>query len=388
MTYLPRQLAAPMEAMLSKYPILALTGPRQAGKTTLLKHLLPEYRYLSMEDEPTRSYALNDPLGFLKQYGEKVIFDEVQRVPSLFSHLQGHVDQSGKMGDIIISGSQNFLLMRSITQTLAGRVCLFRLLPFDLKELKAGIFLPSDYRELILKGCYPALWVRDLEPAIFYANYLNTYVERDVTDLLGIRDMRQFRNFLSLCAARTGQLLNLNNLANECGISQPTAKAWLNILESSYIVFLVQPYFENFSKRIVKTPKLYFYDTGLVAHLLGIRELTDLSDQTLLGSLFENLIVSEIFKQNEHEYKLRQYWFWRDSAGHEIDLLTKRGLQFDLYEIKSSKTLLPQVFKGLLHFQGLVPDRIRSMTLVYGGDVNQERTQFQVRSWRSFPDNL
>ncbi len=251
-----------------------------------------------MENIDQRSFALEDPVGFLKKYGSHVIFDEVQRVPHLFSYLQTLVDESGEMGQFVLSGSQNFHLLERITQSLAGRVAIFKLMPFDIPELEqAGMLLP-DWRSLIVKGFYPAIYDRKLDSSVYYSNYLQTYINRDISDLTKVQDMKRFDNFLRLCAGRVGQLLNINNLANTCGISQPTAKSWLSILESSYIIFLLQPYFENFKKRIVKAPKLYFYDTGLVSFLLGLRQNDDLKNQSLVGSLFENLVVADLFKRN------------------------------------------------------------------------------------------
>ena len=344
-----------------------------------MNYVFPDYRYVSLEDPDNRSFAIEDPAGFLKKYDAQVIFDEVQRTPNLFSYLQTIVDRSRQTGQFILSGSQNFHLLERITQSLAGRVAVFKLLPFDSLELKqAGI--SSNWKSLIIKGFYPAIYDRDLNSSVFYANYLQTYIDRDVAELTNVQDMRRFRNFIGLCAARNGQLLNLANLANECGISQPTAKSWLSILESSYIIFLLPPYYENFSKRIVKTPKLYFYDVGLVAFLLGLRQTGDLDDQTLLGSLFENLVIANIFKKN-HQYLLQDYWFWRDSNGHEVDLLTKKGGGFDIFEIKSTQTVLPSAFKGMDYFSDITQGKVNTRTLMYGGEDDQDRTRYRIRQW-------
>lgn len=381
MSIVRRQLEKPILSLLSKYPVLALTGPRQSGKTTLLKNILPDYEYVSLEDSDLRSFAEDDPHGFLKKYHSNVIFDEVQRTPNLFSYLQTIVDKSGQMGQFILSGSQNFHLMERITQSLAGRVAIFKLLPFDSGELKDADLLLNDWKEMIVKGFYPAIYDRDLNPSIFYANYLQTYIDRDVAALMNVHDMRLFRNFIGLCAGRAGQLLNISNLANECGISQPTAKSWLSILESSYIVFLLSPYYENFNKRIVKTPKLYFYDTGLLSFLLGFKQSEDLNDQTLIGSLFENLVIADILKKNHHEYQLQEYWFWRDSNAHEIDLLTKRAGGFDIFEIKSTQTILPKHFKQLDYFAEIAEGKVKKKMLIYGGEEEQDRTRYLVRGW-------
>lgn len=380
MTFVARQISNTIRALMAQYPVVAVTGPRQSGKTTLLQTMFPDYQYVSLENSNMHTFAQNDPLGFLKKYPGNVIFDEVQRVPDLFSYLQTEVDSRREMGRFVLSGSQNFQLMERVTQTLAGRVALFKLLPFDFEELRAADLLPDEWQKIAIRGSYPALYDRGIDAAVFYANYLQTYVERDVTALLRVQDLRQFRNFISLCAARTGQLLNLNNLANECGISQPTAKAWLSILESSYLIFLLQPYYENFSKRVVKTPKLYFYDTGLVSFLLGLRDTGDI-DPVLSGALFENLIIAEVFKINHHRYTLRDYWFWRDQAGNEVDLLTKKGRRFSIAEIKSTQTILPRHFAGLDKFSELVNDMVDERTLIYGGRENEERSRYRVKAW-------
>ena len=380
MAIIPRQITAAITSLLPKYPILAITGPRQSGKTTLLKEAFPTYRYVSLENPDNRAYATDDPVGFLKTYDNQVIFDEVQRTPALFSYLQTTVDDSGQMGQFILSGSQNFHLIERITQSLAGRVVLFKLLPFDTSELKPEGLL-KDWKSMMVQGFYPAVYDRDLDPSIFYANYLQTYIDRDVATLTNVQDMRRFRNFIGLCATRNAQLLNLSNLANECGISQPTAKSWLSILESSYIIFLLQPYYENFSKRIVKTPKLYFYDVGLVAFLLGLRSSDGLNDQALIGSLFENLVVADIIKKNHHSYQLQDYWFWRDANGHEVDLLTNRAGGFDIFEIKATQTILPKLFQGMDYFASITAGKTKTKTLIYGGEENQERTKYAVRTW-------
>lgn len=381
MEYLSRGLESALKQQLSKYPILAVTGPRQSGKTTLLKHLFPDYTYVSLENENIRSFAQDDPVGFLKRYPFKAIFDEVQRVPGLFSYLQTEVDQSGMMGQFILSGSQNFHLLGSITQSLAGRVALFRLLPFDLSELKRQHLLPRQWTQLAQQGAYPALYSRQMDTPVFYHNYIETYLNRDVAAWSNVRDMRAFRQFLSLCAGRTGQLLNLSNLAADCAISQPTAKAWLSILESSYIVFLLHPYHKSYNKRIIKTPKLYFYDTGLACFLLGIRKPDDLDLFEQAGNIFENLIVADFVKRNHHRYLFQEFWFWRDSNGNEVDLLTRDGQHLHIYEIKSSQTLNSRLFYGMDYFSAASTEKIVAKTLIYGGDESQERTQYKVRSW-------
>ncbi|WP_425420162.1 ATP-binding protein [Phaeodactylibacter xiamenensis] len=381
MSIINRQLTTAIRRQVEKYPILAVTGPRQSGKTTLLKHLFPEYQYVSLENTDLRSFATEDPVGFLTTYDGQTIFDEVQRAPELFPYLQTKVDKQSIMGQYILSGSQNFHLLERITQSLAGRVALFKLLPFDIQELKSSDLLAENWETMLFRGFYPAIYDRGIEPPVFYANYLQTHIDRDVSQLTKVQDLRRFRNFVSLCAARTGQLLNISALANAAGISQPTAKSWLTILERSFIIFLLPPYFENFSKRVVKSPKLYFFDPGLAAFLLGLRTLEDLTDRTLAGALFETLIISNIIKQNHHTYRLREYWFWRDAAGHEIDLLTQRGGSFDIFEVKAARTLKPRLFKGLQDFVKIAEGRVQSQTLIYGGADTQHRTEVKVLHW-------
>jgi predicted AAA+ superfamily ATPase len=364
-----------------KYPILALTGPRQSGKTTLLKELFPDYTYLSLENPDMRTFLENDPKGFFEKYSKYCIFDEAQRVPQLFSYLQTIVDDSKIMGQFILSGSQNFHLIKNITQSLAGRVALFKLLPFDFTELKSENLLQKDYAEIMIKGFYPAIFDRDIPSKSFYSNYIQTYVERDITEIINIRDIRTFRVFLSLCASRAGQLLNLNSLANECGITQPTAKSWLSVLESSYILFLLQPYHKNFDKRIIKSPKLYFYDTGLLCHLLKIKDANQIKVNSYKGNLFENMIVSEFVKQNYHQNLLQEFWFWRDSAGHEVDLIRQDEELLNVIEIKSTTTISQDLFHGLTRFSNLAKDSIKSQTLIYAGLDNQKRTIANVLSW-------
>ncbi len=364
-----------------KYPILALTGPRQSGKTTLLKELFPDYTYLSLENPDMRTFLENDPKGFFEKYSKYCIFDEAQRVPQLFSYLQTIVDDSRIMGQFILSGSQNFHLIKNITQSLAGRVALFKLLPFDFTELKSENLLQEDYAEAMIKGFYPAIFDRDIPSKSFYSNYIQTYVERDITEIINIRDIRTFRVFLSLCASRAGQLLNLNSLANECGITQPTAKSWLSVLESSYILFLLQPYHKNFDKRVIKSPKLYFYDTGLLCHLLKIKDANQIKVNSYKGNLFENMIVSEFVKQNYHQNLLQEFWFWRDSAGHEVDLIRQDDELLNVIEIKSTTTISQDLFHGLTHFSALAKDTIKSQTLIYAGLDTQKRTIANVLAW-------
>ena len=379
-----REITNAIKELVGKYPVLALTGPRQSGKTTLLKSVFPDYTYISLENPDNRNFAETDPNGFLRLYSKNVIFDEVQRVPVLFSYIQTIVDESGMMGQFILSGSQNFHLLRNITQSLAGRVALLKLFPFDFQELISAGLLNSDYLENIIKGFYPAIYDRSIQPGTFYSNYVQTYIQRDVSELIAIKDLRLFQNFIGLCATRAGQLLNLNALANECGISQPTAKAWLSALESSYVVFQLYPFHENFSKRIVKTPKLYFYDSGLLSYLLKIKHVELLSTQAFKGGLFENMMIAECVKRMHHKNQISDLWFWRDSAGHEVDLLIDEGLTLNLVEFKATQTIMTDLFNGLIFFEKVSKKAYLTKTLVYSGDKYQNRTAGNVVPWFEF----
>lgn len=380
-----RNIKQPVEKMLGKYPVIAITGPRQSGKTTLLKTEFPNYRYVNLENPDMRSYAEKDPNGFFQTYDKFVIFDEVQRVPHLFSYIQSIVDESGIMGQFILSGSQNFHLMQSITQSLAGRVAIFKLFPFDNTEMKsAGWLNENDFLNNLVKGFYPAIYDRDIPSKTFYNNYVQTYIQRDVTELINIRNMRLFQNFLALCATRAGQLLNLNALASECGISQPTAKAWLSALENSYILFQLYPYYKNFSKRIVKTPKLYFYDSGLLCHLLKITSEKQLQTHPLKGNLFENMMIAEYNKRMSHKNEVDDLWFWRDSSGNEVDFLVENDKGFHLVEFKASLTIMPKMFEGMQKFEQLSGWTDAKKVLVYGGNETQNRTAGKVVPWKEF----
>jgi len=377
-----RLIKKQMDVYLKKYPVLVLTGPRQSGKTTFLKEQFPNYTYVNLENPDLRNYAIKDPNGFLTEHSRYVILDEVQRVPHLFSYLQTKVDDDNITGQYILSGSQNFHLMRSITQSLAGRVGLFKLLPFDIKEMEQAGWLNDDYAVNLQRGFYPRLYDRDIPSKVFYSNYIQTYVERDLSELIHVKDLKQFRNFISLCAARAGQLLNLNSLANECGISQPTAKSWISVLETSYIVYQLQPYYSNFNKRITKSPKLYFYDTGLLCFLLKINDASSLKISRHKGNLFENYVINEYLKQNYHRNLILDFWFWRDAVGHEIDLIWQKSEKLNLVEIKATETVMPEMFRGLSYFEKFIPDLIQSKTLVHTGLYNQNRTAGRVQTWK------
>lgn len=368
------------------FPVLAITGPRQSGKTTLARALFPGKPYVTLEDPEEREFADGDPRGFLARFPEGAIFDEAQRCPLLFSYLQGVVDVRQRMGEFVLTGSQQFGLMSGITQSLAGRVGLVQLLPLSLAELKQGGMLPATLDAAMFQGGYPALYDRAVAPGDWFPNYVATYVERDVRQLLAVRDLSLFQRFLKMCAARSGQLLNLSALAADCGISHVTAREWLTVLEASYIVFLLRPYHRNFGKRLVKMPKLYFLDAGLMAYLQGIRDAETLATHASRGLLFESLVVSEWIKRQFNAGQSADLHFWRDSAGHEVDLLVPQGGQFLPVEIKSGSTFSTDWIAALHKLSALFGDEALQPGILYGGDGAFEREGCRVAGWRALAD--
>lgn len=365
------------------FPVLAITGPRQSGKTTLARALFSDKPYVTLEDPEEREFAEADPRGFVARFPEGAVFDEAQRCPGLFSYLQGVVDERRRMGEFILTGSQQFGLMSNIAQSLAGRAGLLQLLPFSLAELKEGGMLPATLDAAMYQGSYPPLYDRPVSPGDWFPNYVSTYVERDVRQLLAVRDLSLFQRFLKMCAARSGQLLNLSALAADCGISHVTAREWLTVLEASYIVYLLRPYHRNFGKRLVKMPKLYFLDTGLMAYLLGIRDADTLATHASRGALFETLVVSEWVKQEFNAGQPAELYFWRDSAGHEVDLLVPQGGQFTPVEIKSGATFNADWATALRKLSALFGDAALPPGIVYGGDGQYEREGCRVVGWQA-----
>jgi predicted AAA+ superfamily ATPase len=362
----------------------AVLGPRQSGKTTLVRETFPDHKYLSLEDLDLRAYAATDPRGFLAEYQGKVIFDEIQNVPTLFSYLQTEIDKTNKPGQFILTGSQHFLLQENISQTLAGRVAILYLLPLAIEELKAAKIPINNLEELLFKGFYPRIYQQNLDAADWYPNYIQTYIEKDVRQMKNIQDLTTFQKFLKMCASRTGQLLNLSGLAADCGITHNTAKAWISLLQTSFIIFLLQPYFNNFGKRLVKTPKLYFYDTGLVSSLLGIEEEKQLTTHYLKGGIFESFVISELLKARYNRGKSANLYFWRDKTGHEIDCIIEEAQQLIPLEIKSAKTIVNDFFSGLDYWKQFTPYKTTKTYIIYGGDTNQtQRKQAIVLSWKN-----
>ncbi len=380
-SYIPRNAASRLQHFATGYPVVVVTGPRQSGKSTLVRHVFPEHRYVSLEDLDHRSFADTDPRGFLNQYSGGTILDEAQHCPNLFSYIQTRVDERQRPGEFILTGSRQFGLLSGITQSLAGRAALLTLLPMSYDELQNAGKTGRNLDQVLLNGAYPPIYTRELEPHAWYGNYVRTYLERDVRQLINVRDLGSFQRFLKLCAGRTGQLLNLSSLANDCGITHNTAKAWISVLEASYIVHLLPPHHRNFNKRLVKTPKLYFLDTGLACWLLGIRNHEQLATHVQRGPLFETWVISELLKARYNSGESANLYFWRDRSGHEIDLLIDHGAQLSPLEIKSGQTINPDYFKGLDFWQKLAGETAGKAWLIYGGDNRQNRTDITILPW-------
>ena len=376
-----RDLEKTIFDLLEGFPIVTITGPRQSGKTTLAQYVFHEKPYLSLEDPDIRQMALDDPRAFLNQLPDGGVLDEVQRAPELFSYLQSRVDADGRMGLFLLTGSQQFGLISKITQSLAGRTAFVELLPFSVGEIARAGLVSKSLDEMLFKGGYPPLYDRKLSPSQWLAAYTTAYVERDVRQLLKIQDLDSFQRFVMLCAGRSGQIVNLSSLANDCGITHNTAKAWVSILEASYILFQLRPHFANFSKRLIKSPKLYFYDAGLVCWLLGIRDSSQLASHPLRGSIFETFILSELVKARLNAGESAQLHFWRDSNGNEVDVIADVGTQLMPIEIKSGQTLNRDFFIGLERWTKLANDQATSPTLIYGGLEKGARKGVNIYGW-------
>lgn len=375
---IPRTAEKELVRLAGQFKAIAVIGPRQSGKTTLTRHAFREKPYASLENPDTRRFALEDSRGFLDRFPDGAVLDEVQRAPELFSYLQQNLDEDRRAGKFILTGSNNFLLQENISQSLSGRIAYLVLLPFSYSEIGAG--QETDVTEMLFKGLYPPLFDQPLEPVKWYSNYIRTYVERDVRQLKNITDLAAFDRFLRLCAGRTGQLLNMSSLAIETGVDGKTVSAWISVLESSFILFRLQPHHKNFNKRVVKMPKLYFYDTGLLCSLLGIRETAQIFYHPLFGSIFENFIVSEVLKHRYNRGEYHPLYFWRDSLGHEIDVVIEETDHLYPVEIKSGKTITHEYFKNLRYWQKL--NGQPGGTVIYSGNEAQRRSDgIEVLPW-------
>lgn len=377
---IPRTLEPILKQLATQYPVVTVTGPRQSGKTTLCRAVFPDKPYANLESPDVREFARSDPRGFLATYAEGAILDEIQRVPELVSYLQPLVDERSDPGRFILTGSQQLEVMSTITQSLAGRTALLKLLPLSMEEL-AAIETDPEIDELLLSGFYPRIHDVGLDPTRALGDYVETYVERDVRQLMTIKDLGLFEKFVRLCAGRIGQLLNLQSLGNDVGVSHTTVRTWLTLLEASYVVFLLPPWHTSITKRQIKTPKLYFHDVGLASYLLGAENKLHLNRHPLRGNLFENLVVIEALKYRYHRGKRSNLYFWRDPKGNEVDLLMESGPDVVAVEIKAGATITGDYFKGLRRFADRLGSPPKAAMLIYGGCERQKRSDVMV--WRT-----
>lgn len=379
-----RDIEPHLRRIAAQYPVVTLTGPRQSGKTTLARSVFPQLPYVSLEDPDTRRHAIEDPRGFLASWTDGVVLDEIQRAPELPSYLQAMVDTDPRPSRFVLTGSQHFELMTRVSQSLAGRTAVLRLLPFTAAEtLRADAkALDGGLPQVLLTGFYPRIHDRQLDPGQALADYFATYVERDLRQLAAVQDLQRFERFVRLCAGRTGQLLNLSSLGNDAGVSQPTARQWIDLLQTSFIVHLLPPWFVNSGKRLVKTPKLYFVDVGLACWLLGLREASQVARDPLWGALFENFVVIEALKDSFNQGETAPMYFYRDAVGNEVDLLLPSGRQLHGIEVKAGATVHPEFFRGLQSFERAHPGVLAAGGVVTGGDRSELRSDWQVWSWR------
>jgi len=370
-----RDIQSLLKEMMNSFPVVTITGPRQSGKTTLVKQTYPEMDYVSLEELDIREHAEKDPRDFLSRFPKSVIIDEVQKVPSLLSYIQTIVDAEQRNGRFILTGSNQFEYLSSISQSLAGRTGILKLLPFSYSEIYGNAFIPIN--EAIYKGFYPRIFDQNIRPELFLSGYLETYVEKDVRAITKVQDLMQFHRFLQLCAGRTGQIVNFSSIGNELGIDHKTVKEWTSIAMASYIMFLLPPYYKNYNKRIRKSPKLYFLDVGLAAHLIGIQNSDQLQVHPLKGELFETFVVIEFLKKRYNQGKRSNLYYFRDNIGNEVDLIYETGLAPIPIEIKSAKTVNSDFFKGLNYFRKLEKNIDRSI-LIMGSDIKQKRNEHSI----------
>ena len=380
--FIERDLAATLLDASQYFPVLCVTGPRQSGKSTLIKHIFNGYRRFTLEDYDVRSMAQNDPLGFLNQTNGGMIIDEVQRVPELLSYIQGIVDNRSERR-FVLSGSSNFLLLKTVSQSLAGRAGVFELLPMSLSEAKEA-YAEKTLDEIIYNGCFPAVCAGKNVAKYLYPAYTKTYIDKDLRQLININNLSQFHTFLRLCAARIGSIFNASELAGEVGVASNTINAWVSVLEASYIIMRLQPWSENTRKRLTKSPKLYFCDTGLACHLLDIESPEQLSRDKMRGHLFENLIVMEALKQRYNKGKESNIFFFRDAKGNEIDLLIREAGELKAIEIKSSQTYAPSFEDVLKKTDSLLTTPVFKRAIVYAGNMENAAADIALLNYRNF----
>jgi predicted AAA+ superfamily ATPase len=377
-----RSVEKDLARLANQYPVVTIVGPRQSGKTTISRKVFSTYKYISLENVDERERAIRDPKAFLKTIGDYVILDEVQRAPSLLSYIQTRVDEVKQNGLYILTGSHQFELMESLSQSLAGRTAIVKLLPLSIAELyqHEGNYLPLD--DYLFNGFYPRIYDQKLNANEAYAFYVSTYLERDIRNLINLKDFLLFERFLKVCASRTGQILNLSSIGNECGLSHNTVNAWLSLLEASFVIFRLPPHFKNFSKRIIKSPKLYFYDVGLVSFLLGIQNRDQWNQHPLKGAVFETLVVGELIKKRFNQIKGNNLFYFRDNVGHEVDVLIDEGTHCTPLEIKLGETIHTDFFKGVKYYTALQGDVNSKSIVVYGGDEDFETEGVDIVSYK------
>jgi predicted AAA+ superfamily ATPase len=380
-----RELTQTLKQAAKQFKVVTILGPRQSGKTTLAQTTFKKYRYISLEDLDTRAHAQNDPREFLEFHKNDhgIILDEIQHVPTLLSYIQTYVDREKINGYFILTGSQNFLINEAITQTLAGRMAILTLMPLSLSELEKNDLLPKTVEACIYKGSYPQLYAQKTNIPLWYASYTLSYIERDVRQVTTINELTTFKLFLQMCAGRIGQQLNITALANDCGIPFRTVDRWLSLLQASYIIVLLQPYYKNYSKRLVKTPKLYFFDTGLACSLLGIESEEQVRTHYLKGGLVENLIIADLFKQYYNTARPPHVYFWRDNHGNEVDCIIEKGGMVFPIEIKAGQTVSSSYFSGLNFWNEIAKNDPAQSLVVYTGKEDQKRSLGNVFSWQT-----
>lgn len=375
-----RKIAHELKEASTEYPIVTIIGPRQSGKTTLAKIVFSDYLYCSLEDPDIREFAQSDPRSFLEEYSNKVIIDEIQRVPKLLSYVQTIVDSKKQNGQFILTGSHQLQLRAEIGQSLAGRTAILKLLPLSISELhNFGVDLTKE--EYCFKGFYPRIHSEGIRPTRALSSYYDTYIEKDIRQLINLKDVTLFQSFIKLLAGRAGQLLNINSLANDTGASSTTIKDWLSILEASFIIFKLPPYYENFGKRVIKSPKYYFTDVGLLCYLLGIENEKQVLRDPLVGGIFENLVVLELLKERYAAGKDANLYFFRDSNGNEVDIVYKNGRELIPIEIKSSSTFNDKFAKGILKFQSLTDFSTKGI-IIYSGDFTPSTENYEVINFK------
>ena len=380
--YIKRKIESTILEAAKYFPVITVTGPRQSGKTTMLKQIFPHLHYYSLEDLDTRSFAMEDPVRFLHLHEDGMILDEVHNYPELLSYIQGIVDEQPQK-KFVLSGSSNFALLKKVSQSLAGRSGVFELMPLSIEEVKGQIEYVDDADQLLYQGLYPAVCSCKNIPKFLYPSYVKTYLERDVRDLLNVKDMRLFNMFLKLCAGRIGSVFNASEIAGEIGVSSKTIQAWVSILQASYVVYLLPPYFENSRKRLTKSPKMYFCDTGLACTLLGIESAEQLAFDKMRGHLFENLIVVELLKRRLNEGKESNLYFYRDSNQNEVDILVNNGSSLDAIEVKSAMTYNPSFEKALLKVNEWVNPPVGKRTIIYAGTLEDDKSDIRLLNYRN-----